>query len=199
MKTWAGMSRPRKYEQPKNQYWVPKVYTSEGAPRIATADWKVASRDRDTGRQLMDRSAIKNSWTHTTRLRPKCHKQKQNKTHLPSVHLCCLLSATRKCMKEADTSRGHQKQGEDDIVHSGEVHLDHICHDDCWAVGGALCHMTLVSIDWGAMTARRRGTVRVGGFSQRWGCPILPPRPRGWLFPNQEDVQHCNTSKPAQI
>ncbi|TNN42028.1 hypothetical protein EYF80_047802 [Liparis tanakae] len=38
-----------------------KVYTSEGAPRMATADWKVASSDRDTGRQLMERSAIRNS------------------------------------------------------------------------------------------------------------------------------------------
>lgn len=56
------MSRPKKYEQPKNQYWVPKVYTSDGAPSMATADWKVASRDRDTGKQLMERSAIRNSY-----------------------------------------------------------------------------------------------------------------------------------------
>lgn len=28
---------------------------------MATADWKVASKDRETGRQLMERSAIRNS------------------------------------------------------------------------------------------------------------------------------------------
>lgn len=33
---------------------------------MATADWKVASSDRETGRQLMERSAIRNSWRGDT-------------------------------------------------------------------------------------------------------------------------------------
>lgn len=105
---------------------------------MATADWKVASRDRDTGRQLMDRSAIKNSCRYiTVHLSP----QQKNMRPAPSAHLGCPLSATRKCIEEADTGRSHQEQGEDDVVHRGEVHLDHVCHDDSLVVGsGALWH-----------------------------------------------------------
>lgn len=36
-------------------------------------------------------------------------------------------------VEEADAGRGHQQQGEDDIVHRGEVHLHHLPHDDAAA------------------------------------------------------------------
>lgn len=39
-------------------------------------------------------------------------------------------------VEEADAGWGHQKQGEDDIVLRGEVHLHHLNHDDAAAAAG---------------------------------------------------------------
>lgn len=42
-------------------------------------------------------------------------------------------------MEEADASRGHQEQGEDDVVHCGEVHLDYLPHDAAGVGGSGEC------------------------------------------------------------
>lgn len=39
-------------------------------------------------------------------------------------------------VEEADAGWGHQQQGEDDVVHRGEVHLHHLPHDDAAAGDG---------------------------------------------------------------
>lgn len=44
------------------------------------------------------------------------------------VHLGGALAAPREGVEEADAGRGHQQQDKDDVVHRGEVHLDHLPH-----------------------------------------------------------------------
>lgn len=103
---------------------------------MATADWNVASRERDTGKQLIERSAIRNSCGKQHRR----HKsllafKKENWFALfqykkKNVYLCCALAPPREGIKEANASWGHQQQGKNDIVHRGEVHLHHLPHDE---------------------------------------------------------------------
>lgn len=105
---------------------------------MATADWNVASRERDTGRQLIERSAIRNSCGKQHRH----HKslltfKKENWLCTLSIwkkkkksYLCCALASPREGIKEANASWGHQQQSKNDIVHRGEVHLHHLPHED---------------------------------------------------------------------
>lgn len=80
---------------------------------MATADWKVANRDRDTGRQLIERSAIRNSWKRQL-VGVRHYRFKRFDTwglkiasaegYLYFIDLCCALAPPREGIKEADTS-----------------------------------------------------------------------------------------------
>lgn len=117
----------------------------------------------------------------------------QDRKELTCPHLCCSLPSTRKGVEEADPGRGHQEQDEDDIVHSGEVHLDHGRHGDPAVLGG---EASSTPMSYGTLVHRLRSrtdskwrrleAVLVMASPSAWRSSPPTDTYRGRVFPNQE-------------